>query len=268
MSHAALNTRLSLMNRTSPATILPSPQDDGAGQQDRLSSLVPPELARILEDRPITGHEDPDKYDALLTDLILAYEPRDAIEYILVKDLAWAQWHANRLKGMRQTVIDLALPEAAWSLLGKAWLAARQPDPALQADTMAEEEEDEELDDFDDFDDFEEGMLRAQQAREDLTRLIRLSLQGNHEARQELEGIMQHAAVTNDMLHTSSLLSSMSRLSMLEGMLAETEKRRDHLMRQIEGRRTTSAVMTRGLLRQDIRASATDVQDEDQGTSG
>lgn len=225
---------------------------------DHLSRLLPPQLARLLEDRPLLRHEDPGKYDALLTDLVMSYDPTDTIEFILIKDLADAQWQANRLRRMRETAIELALPDTAWSYLSPLWLTEeRYPLPARESEDRSEEEEP------DQYPDYDQRVARAAQAQDDLTQLIRQSLAGRPDAREELDALMEEAGISHDMLHTSALLSSLKRLSSLEDMLSEADRRRDHLMRMIEARRLTSRVMTRGLLKQDVRAGATEV-DPDQ----
>lgn len=241
-----------MINASTPSLSAASePAEQGP---DHLSRLLPPQLARLLEDRPLLGHEDPARYDAHLTDLVLSYDPKDTIEFLLIKDLADAQWQANRLRRMRQTAIELALPDTAWSYLRPIWLSeARYPLPAPETEEGSEEEEADHADDYD------QRAARAAQARDDLTRLIRMSLSGKPHARQELETLMEEAGISHDMLHTSALLSSLKRLSSLEDMLIAADKHRDHLMRMIEARRMTASVMTRSLLKQDARAGATDV---------
>ena len=60
--------------------------------------LLPERLSFLLDDRPVLWFEDVEVYDALLAEIIAAYDPGGVVEFMLVKDIADTQWECRRLR--------------------------------------------------------------------------------------------------------------------------------------------------------------------------
>lgn len=206
--------------------------------QEKPSRMVPIELESLMQDRPLFSCEDIDVYDDLLSRMIAYYAPRDAVEFILVKDMADEQWHARRYRRMREAMIHDSLVEVAWSQLKEAWMSAH----AALAEDQAHAADD-----------------RGEVAPADFREMMMRDRQGDAGMRDLLDGLMDAAGLTHDQLYQAAQRRITPGLSALEDMLAQAEKRRDELMRMIEERRRTSSTMSRALLKAEDRASAEDI---------
>ena len=187
-----------------------------------LEHLMPDHISKLVDDRPLLWFEDSKHYDALLAELIAGYDPKETLEFLLIKDLADAQWEMTRLRQMRQAAIETELPEAAWRLMEKDYQRATE------------------------FSYFE--------AHESLRLMIRSAVQGDADMRKALDHYCAEAGVTYRMMQYQAFRNQMKSLKAIEDGLGRAERRRDQLIRMIEDRRRNLAAMSRSLV---DRAGAT-----------
>ena len=64
--------------------------------------LLPERLSFLLDDRPLLWFEDGEAYDTLLAGLVAKYAPKGTVEFMLVRDIADAQWECGRLRRIRR----------------------------------------------------------------------------------------------------------------------------------------------------------------------
>ena len=64
--------------------------------RQNLSRLIPPEIADILGHPPVLSTENRQAYDALMTQLVLEWKPRNIIGWMFVGDLAGISWEIFR----------------------------------------------------------------------------------------------------------------------------------------------------------------------------
>jgi hypothetical protein len=64
--------------------------------RQNLSRVVPAEIADIFGQPPVLSTENRQAYDALTTQLVLEWKPRDIIEWMFVRDLADTSWEIFR----------------------------------------------------------------------------------------------------------------------------------------------------------------------------
>lgn len=192
--------------------------------------LLPERLSFLLDERPLLWFEDAQAYDALLSELAAEYDPKGTVEFMLVKDIADAQWECGRLRRMRRAAIEVEFPDAAHRLMRESYE--------------------------------EQTGLGYSDARRSLEVIARLSIRGDGEASKELNDATEAAGVTYQMVHYEAHKRGLKTITAIEEALSRAERRRDQVMRQIEERRRTNAAMTRSLVRPD---AAEDVAD---GTDG
>jgi hypothetical protein len=74
-------------------------------------SSVPPQISKIFAKRPIMAGEDPDAYDQLLAAVMAEYEPESISEFLLVKDMANAEWDLLRLYRFKADMVNASIPK-------------------------------------------------------------------------------------------------------------------------------------------------------------
>lgn len=192
--------------------------------------LLPERLSFLLDDKPVLWFEDGEAYDALLSELVAEYDPKGTVEFMLVKDIADAQWECGRLRRMRRAAIEVEFPSAAHRLMKESYE--------------------------------EQTGLGYSDARKSLEILARLSVRGDREATEALDEAATAAGVTYQMMHYEAHRWGLKTITAIEEALARAERRRDQVMRLIEERRRTNAAMTRSLVKPD---AAEDVADGNGG---
>jgi hypothetical protein len=181
-----------------------------------LEHLLPDHISRLLDDRPLLWFEDSEHYDALLAELIGAYDPRETLDFILVKDLADAQWEMTRQRELRQAAIEAALPDAALNFLESDYRRSNDLEPY--------------------------------EVREGLRLMIRKAAQGDADMRVALDHCCAESGVTYRMMQYQAMRLQMKSMRAIEDGLGRAERRRDQLIRMIEDRRRNLAAMSRSLV--------------------
>jgi hypothetical protein len=62
--------------------------------------------------------EDDADFEAFHAEMIVAYDPQDFQDHLLVRDIADAQWQIMRLREMVSAAVEIKMPEASAELLG------------------------------------------------------------------------------------------------------------------------------------------------------
>ena len=78
---------------------------------------LPPAILALFGKPPLLVSEDADIYEALLSRIAIAVRPRDAFEWMLLKDYADLAWEIFRLRRAKAGVINLAHHRALTSVL-------------------------------------------------------------------------------------------------------------------------------------------------------
>lgn len=81
------------------------------------SRPYPKSIAYLIEERPLLWYEDPGEYDQLRQEFFAELKPQGALNAIFVKNVVDCMWELRRMKKMRHTVINYAMPAAATKLL-------------------------------------------------------------------------------------------------------------------------------------------------------
>src|SRR5262249_21393573 len=64
--------------------------------RQNLSRLIPPEIADILGHPPVLSTENRQAYDALMTQLVLQWKPRDILGWLFVRHMTDTSWEIFR----------------------------------------------------------------------------------------------------------------------------------------------------------------------------
>jgi hypothetical protein len=71
-----------------------------------IGTLVPAEIRDMLGKPPLLATEDPNQYDALLTELAREVRPSDFTEWLWVKDIADLTWDIIRYRCIKASYVD------------------------------------------------------------------------------------------------------------------------------------------------------------------
>lgn len=91
--------------------------DTTSGGSAGLRPLYPASIAYLIEERPLLWYEDPEEYDQLRRELFAELKPDGTLNCIFVKNVVDYVWELRRMKKMKHTAINSAMPEAATKLL-------------------------------------------------------------------------------------------------------------------------------------------------------
>jgi len=210
-----------------------SKSSDVSSSTSSPSRLLPERLSFLLDDRPTLWFEDAQAYDALLSELVAEYDPNGMIEFMLVKDIADAEWECGRLRRMRRAAIEVGFPQATYHLM----FAFYQ----------------------------EQTGLNHRDAQNSLQILTRQSVRGDRESSELLSEVAEVAGVTHQMMHFEAYKIGLKTITAIEEALSRAERRRDQVMRMIDDRRRNNAAMMRSLVKPD---AADDVAESIEGVEG
>lgn len=195
----------------------------------KLDELIPRRIRKLLGDAPTLPFEDPERFNALHTEFVVAFDPKDMVEQYWVKDLAELRWNIMGLRNMRRAAVENALPAAAAELMGtEIKKAFEHPDDYTPGDRFGAE-----------------GIA---------TNILRGAARGNLEDRIFFNGILRDANVTHDMIRVVAYAKSQKAVSALDGAISLEQYRFDQIVRNLEKRRTTKTAMERsfGITRADV----------------
>ena len=67
---------------------------------------IPPEIRDLLGPAPVLSSEDPKRYERILNNLAQCVQPRDIIEWMLVRDLTDERWEIERLRRFKHQLVE------------------------------------------------------------------------------------------------------------------------------------------------------------------
>lgn len=75
------------------------------------------EVRALIGKPPVLSSEDPEAYETMLVNMAAAAMPRDAIEWLLIKDCVDLTWEIRRIRLARAGITDVTRKEALRSIL-------------------------------------------------------------------------------------------------------------------------------------------------------
>lgn len=182
------------------------------------SELVPERIAQLLGEPPILPFEDAEQFEALHAEFLVAYDPKDMVERVWVRDLAETRWELMRLRKMRRAAIENSLPAAAAQLVPKQLLQAwgEPEDSTIDVERVA-------------------------------TKILRKAARGNKDYRETFSSIVNVGGVTYHMLEVVAYAKALKTISALDGSISMELHRFDQIVRNLENRRKTNNTMIRSL---------------------
>lgn len=166
--------------------------------------IVPPEVRPLLGPGWIIEGEDPELYEGLLAQVGAAVQPRDLIDWLLLKDVVALTWEIQRTRRQRASLMRTARHDAMQSILTK--LLPR------------------------------EGIRMSGEERE-VDRLARQWFSGDEEAIAVVDELLAAAGLSEADVVARSLSVNAQELDRLDQQNERHEYRRDALLQQIERRR-------------------------------
>ena len=188
--------------------------------------LYPASISHLMEERPLLWYESPEQYDQLLRDIFGEMAPQGVLECIFVKNLIDYIWELRRMKKMKHTAINFAMPDAAGQVIA----------PGM---------------DF--FGDCEEARVRRQAAA--VAFGVEEAAGGNDFAQR-----MQSKCVTPEMIHYKALNSEAGHFQWISRECERLEGRFHRLLKDFEARRAAFAAMAKSLVERE-KAEVVDFKD-------
>lgn len=95
----------------------PTDQTRSTGASPGVRASYPASIAHLIEERPLLWYEDAEEYDTLVREIFAELKPEGALNCIFVKNVVDYIWELQRMKKMKHTAINYAMPRAATKLL-------------------------------------------------------------------------------------------------------------------------------------------------------
>jgi hypothetical protein len=178
--------------------------------------LYPAGIAFLIEERPLLWYEKPEEYDCLRSEIFAELSPEGTLECLFVKNLTDYVWELRRMKRLKQTAINFAMPVAAGKLLA----------PGI---TFHE--------------DRRRGKLERQ--AQDVAYGTGEEVAGGEAS---LEDEMEEARVTNEMIHYQAFNDVTAPLDRITRECERLEGRLHKFLQDFEGRRATLSAMAKSLV--------------------
>ncbi|WP_448188522.1 hypothetical protein [Azospirillum sp. sgz301742] len=194
------------------------PTDAPAADAPRpLVPVIPEDVRAFLGDPPLTVLEDPRAYEDQLARIAGAVAPKDAIEWLWVRDVCDLVWESRRLRMAKVEVVRLSMVEALDDVL---------LDPGQR--TL-------------------KALLRADPNSSDEDGLALAWLAGDADARAELEEQLMARGRTLATVEAQAHLLRLNALERLDRLIAIGDGRRDAILRDLERRRAAVAARLRAV---------------------
>ena len=197
--------------KTAPALAKSLPKLDN--NKASIETLVPAEIRDMLGEPPLLATEDPNQYDALLTELAREVRPSDFIEWLWVKDIADLTWDIIRYRRIKASYVD--------GRFGSALV--QQLNLALQRDKRA--------------------VTDKSALRFDLDRIMDEAIKlandfiANANTKEKRDKWLKAHGVNAESITATSFDAAVDKLEVIERMLASVEHRRNNALQEIERRR-------------------------------
>ena len=167
-------------------------------------------VVRILEQRPLITGEEPADYDDLLDRFIATVKPKDAIEWVWLKDVVDLVWDVQRLRRLRTALLVTARITAMARILR----------PLMELDV------------------FNTLEVFGQDA---VAKTANGWARGETKAVQKAEELLSEHGLSIDAVIANAFVRHMGALESIERMMATAEIRRDRILNEIEKRRDAIA---------------------------
>ena len=171
------------------------------------AEVIPTDMAEFIGKPSLLETEVAADYDALLHRLAGTVKPKDAVEWIWIRDVADLVWEMRRLRGLRDGIVERRTGQG---LRGVA-------DSILSAD----------------YDWIELDTIKD--------RLVSHWNSGNPFQRRIVQRFLARRGVDFSQVHAAVYHAHLDELTKLEGLIANLGRRRDSILREIERRRDTVA---------------------------
>jgi len=199
-----------------------------AGSSPGLRPLYPASIAFLIEERPLLWYEEPEEYDGLLREIFVELVPQGALNCIFIKGVVDYVWELRRMKKMKHTAINWAMPDAAGRIIAPG-------------------------------SDFESDRVEAH-VRRGAAAAAYGSEKPNAKGGSDFEDQMHAKCVTSEMIHYEALNSVADRLYWISRECERLEGRFARLLTDFEGRRTALAAMAKSLVDRE-KAEVVDVKE-------
>ena len=98
------------MENVKPPLLSPLPSQGRSSLRERVAGVAPP---------PLVPGESKDKYANLVSDVVAAAKPQDAIEEILIRDFIHATWEIHRLRRFSAAILKASANEGMQTVLNR-----------------------------------------------------------------------------------------------------------------------------------------------------
>lgn len=184
------------------------------GDESNVEGGVPPQYVDLLGEPSILWYESHDEYIELEAAAFVEIGPKGVVECILVRDFVNHEWEVRRLRRLKSAAIYRELAIVA-------------------SDTLATPEGD---------------WFKRAGDESLVANYARGSAMGINEAKKGLQQRARAKLLSPVDLHFAAYEQAQNVLAAINRELANAERRRDQVLKQLEDRRMTLAVMARSLI--------------------
>ena len=196
--------------RTRPASVPVTP----------VTPTIPDNIRAFLGDPPLTPFEDATAYDDLLARIATAVAPKDAIEWIWVRDVCDLVWESRRIRQAKAEIVKLT----AASMLEKMVLS---PGARISRSLLPEE--------------LEDDLHREEKQR------ITQWRAGDATARAEVDDLLNARGHTLASVEAQAHLLKLDEIERLDRLITLYDSRRDAILRDLDRRRAAFAARLRSV---------------------
>ena len=202
-----------MADRTKTALVLGKSLPELDNTKALIETLVPVEIRDMLGKPPLLATEDPNQYDALLTELAREVRPSDFIEWLWVKDIADLTWDIFRYRRIKASYVD-----------GRFRFALVQELNFLERDKRAADP-----DEFDLSFDLDRIRDKANKLANDFI--------ANANTKEKRDKWLKAHGVNAESITATSFDTAVDKLEAIERTLSSVEYRRNNALHEIERRR-------------------------------
>ena len=202
-----------MADRTKTALVLGKSLPELDNTKASIGTLVPAEIRDMLGKPPLLATEDPNQYDALLTELAREVTPSDFIEWLWVKDIADLTWDIFRYRRIKASYVD---GRFRFALVQQLNLALERDKRAAHPDRRLS---------FD-----------LDRIRDEANKLANDFI-ANANTKEKRDKWLKAHGVNAKSITATSFDAAVDELEAIERMLASVEYRRNNALHEIERRR-------------------------------
>jgi len=186
-----------------------------------VTPTVPDNIRAFLGNPPLTPSENADAYEELLARIATAVAPKDAIEWIYVRDVCDLVWESRRLRQSKADIVKLATASMLEEMLST-------PGARMGHTLLPEELQDDDLD-------------RPEKQR------IAGWLAGDTAARAEVDDLLKACGYTVSFVEAQAHLERLDDIERLDRLITIYDGRRDAILRDLDRRRAAVAARLRSV---------------------